>query len=215
MYEFLQSLLQIDVTIALWAQTWGPFLYLILFLIIFAETGLIVTPFLPGDSLLFAVGALAATSTAFNVKILIPLLISAALIGDSLNYFVGKKFGRKLFEKETILFKRSYLFKTEQFFVKHGNKAVFLARFFPILRTFAPFVAGLGQMKYKTFFSMSFLGSIAWINVFILAGYFFGQIPIIKKNFTVLVMALVLLPAVPIAIAAFRSILNKRTTRQN
>ncbi len=209
MYEFFQALLNIDKTILLWAGQWGLFLYVILFLIIFAETGLIVTPFLPGDSLLFAVGAMAATATAFDVKILIPLLISAALIGDSLNFYVGKRFGRKLFEKESVLFKRSYLFKTEQFYEKHGNKAVFLARFFPILRTFAPFVAGLSQMKYKTFFSMSFLGSIVWINIFVLAGYFFGQIPVVQKNFTLLVMALVLLPAVPVVIAAIRSILNK------
>ena len=209
MYEFFQALLNIDKTILLWAGQWGLFLYVILFLIIFAETGLIVTPFLPGDSLLFAVGAMAATATAFDVKILIPLLISAALIGDSLNFYVGKRFGRKLFEKESVLFKRSYLLKTEQFYEKHGNKAVFLARFFPILRTFAPFVAGLSQMKYKTFFSMSLMGSIAWINIFVLAGYFFGQIPVVQKNFTLLVMALVLLPAVPIVIAAIRSIVSK------
>ena len=213
MYEFLQSLLQIDTTITLWAQNWGTLLYLILFLIIFAETGLIVTPFLPGDSLLFAVGALAAKSSSFDIKIIIPLLISAALIGDSLNFIIGKKFGRRLFEKESVLFKRAYLFKTEEFYVKHGNKAVFFARFFPILRTFAPFVAGIGQMPYRTFFSMSLLGSICWINVFILAGYYFGQIPIIQKNFTLFVMALVILPAVPIAIAAFKSILNKRTAK--
>ncbi|OFZ31973.1 MAG: hypothetical protein A2622_12105 [Bdellovibrionales bacterium RIFCSPHIGHO2_01_FULL_40_29] len=213
MYEFLQSLLHIDATINLWAQTWGLYLYLILFLIIFAETGLIVTPFLPGDSLLFAVGALAATSTAFDIKILIPLLVSAALLGDSLNFIVGKKFGRRLFENESRLFKRSYLMKTEFFYEKHGNKAVFMARFFPILRTFAPFVAGLGQMPYRTFVSMSILGSICWINSFTLTGYFFGQIPVIQKNFTVLVMALVLLPAVPILIAFFRSILNKYRTQ--
>ncbi len=210
MYEFFHALLNIDQTILLWAQQWGLFLYVILFLIIFAETGLIVTPFLPGDSLLFAVGAMAATSDAFEIKILIPLLICAALLGDSVNFLVGKKFGRKLFEKESIFFKKSYLQKTEQFYLKHGTRAVFLARFFPILRTFAPFVAGLGQMNYRTFFSMSFLGSICWISLFSLAGFFFGQIPVIQKNFTLLVMALVLLPAVPIVIAALKSILNKR-----
>ena len=210
MYDFFQALLNIDKTILSWAQHWGLFLYVILFLIIFAETGLIVTPFLPGDSLLFAVGAMAAKATAFDIKILIPLLIIAVLIGDSLNYFIGKKFGRRLFEKESVLFRRSYLLKTELFYSKYGNKAVFLARFFPILRTFSPFVAGISDMKYKTFFTMSFFGSVCWINVFTLAGFFFGQIPVIQKNFTLLVMALVLLPAVPVVIAAFRSILIKR-----
>ncbi len=210
MYDFFQALLNIDKTILSWAEQWGLFLYVILFLIIFAETGLIVTPFLPGDSLLFAVGAMAAKATAFDIKILIPLLIIAVLIGDSLNYFIGKKFGRRLFEKESVLFRRSYLLKTELFYSKYGNKAVFLARFFPILRTFSPFVAGISDMKYKTFFTMSFFGSVCWINVFTLAGFFFGQIPVIQKNFTLLVMALVLLPAVPVVIAAFRSILIKR-----
>lgn len=205
MLDIIHAILHLDVTISIWAETWGAYLYLILFLIIFCETGLVVTPFLPGDSLLFATGALAAVSVALELKYILPLLIIAALTGDSLNYFFGRKFGRNLFEKETFFFKKKYLLKTENFYELHGNKAVFMARFFPILRTFAPFVAGLGHMKYRLFFMMSFLGSLAWIHVFVLAGFFFGQIELVKKNFTYLIMALLILPALPIIIATLKS----------
>lgn len=204
MVDFFYSLLHLDVTIQIWAQTWGSYLYLLLFLIIFCETGLVVTPFLPGDSLLFAAGALAATSKAIDIKIIIPLLIFAAFSGDSLNYIIGKKFGRKFFQKESFFLKKKYLVKTELFYLKHGNKAVFLARFFPILRTFAPFVAGLGNMKWRTFFSMSLAGSLVWIHTFALAGYFFGQIEVVQKNFTLLIMALIILPVLPIIISVLK-----------
>lgn len=204
MFDLLQSILHLDVTIQSWAQNYGAYLYVLLFLIIFCETGLVVTPFLPGDSLLFATGALCANGNALDIRIIIPLLMVAALAGDSLNYLFGKKFGRKVFTKDSVFFKEKYLLKTEDFYKKHGTKAVFLARFFPILRTFAPFVAGLGNMLYRTFLWMSLSGTFFWILLFTLAGYFFGQIPIVQKNFTVLVMALLILPAVPIIIAALR-----------
>ncbi len=210
MLDIIHAILHLDVTISLWAETWGAYLYLILFLIIFCETGLVVTPFLPGDSLLFATGALAAASTAFELKYILPLLILAALLGDSLNYAFGRKFGRRLFAEESFFFKKKYLIKTEEFYKLHGNKAVFMARFFPILRTFAPFVAGLGHMKYRLFLMMSFLGSVVWIHVFIMAGFFFGQIDLVKKNFTYLIMALLILPALPIIIATLKSFRAKQ-----
>ena len=210
MFEFIQAILHLDVTINIWAQNWGSLIYLILFLIIFCETGLVVTPFLPGDSLLFAVGAFAATKDSIDIRLIIPLLIMAAVIGDSLNFFIGQKLGRKLFEKDSFFFKKKYLMKTEEFFAKHGNKAVLFARFFPILRTFAPFVAGLGKMNYRVFVSKSFVGSTLWISLFSLTGYLCGKIPFIQKNFTTFVMVLLILPALPIGIAYLKSDRVKR-----
>lgn len=210
MLEILKSILHIDVLINQWAQQMGPWLFVVLFLIIFCETGLVVTPFLPGDSLLFAVGALsAAQPTNFEIHILIPLIISAAIIGDSTNYFIGKKFGRKLFEKDSFFFRKKYLEETELFYAKHGGKSVFLARFFPILRTFAPFVGGLSVMPYRQFLKMSVLGSLVWVNLFALAGFFFGQIPFIQKNFTYLVMGIVLVSLMPFLIALAKKLISK------
>ena len=209
MLEIIHSILHLDITIQNWAQNYGSFLYFLLFLIIFCETGLVVTPFLPGDSLLFAAGALCATSGSLEVKFIIPLLIIAALAGDSMNYFLGRRFGRNIFSDNSYFFKKKYLVKTEDFYAKHGTRAVFLARFFPILRTFAPFVAGLGNMRYRTFFTMSFAGTVTWILIFTLAGYFFGQLPFIQKNFTLLVMALLIVPAIPIVITALKPYFNK------
>lgn len=209
MLEIIQSILHLDVTLQNWAQNYGAYLYILLFLIIFCETGLVVTPFLPGDSLLFAAGALCSSSNSLDIKIIIPLLILAALAGDSMNYLIGRKLGRKVFTEDSFFFKKKYLIKTEDFYAKHGTKAVFLARFFPILRTFAPFVGGLGNMRYRTFFSMSAAGTFLWIFVFTLAGYFFGQIPIVQKNFTVLVMALLILPGIPILISTVRPYFSK------
>lgn len=205
MFEFIHSILHLDVTLTVWAQTYGSYLYIILFMIIFCETGLVVTPFLPGDSLLFAAGALAATAGSLEIQVIIPLLVVAAFTGDSLNYYIGKYFGRRLFQKESFFFKKKHLIRTEEFYQKHGIKAVIMARFFPILRTFAPFVAGIGNMQYRVFFLMSLSGSLLWISTFSLAGYFFGQIEFIQKNFTSFVMALLILPTLPIVIAFLKS----------
>ncbi|MBC7740798.1 MAG: VTT domain-containing protein [Bdellovibrionaceae bacterium] len=201
----LQSLLHIDVTLILWAHDWGSAIYLILFLIIFCETGLVVTPFLPGDSLLFAVGALAATGEFLDIKLIIPLLILAALLGDTTNYFVGRHWGRKLFEKENFLIKKAYLTKTEEFFEKKGFWAVSLARFFPITRTISPFFAGLSHMNYRRFLTLSVLGTLAWINIFALSGYFFGQIEFVKKNFTYLVMGIIFISVIPFVVTLLKS----------
>lgn len=212
--EFIKSLLQLDVLINQWAGHFGPWLFVILFLVIFCETGLVVTPFLPGDSLLFAVGALCATSPYFNIWIFLPLLMSASILGDSTNYWIGRKYGRRLFEPDhqfARFFKKKYLEDTEIFYKKRGPIAVTLARFFPIVRTFAPFVAGLTVMRYSLFVTLSVIGSIAWISLFLLMGYFFGQVPIIKENFTALVMGIIVVSLAPLIIRFFHNLMKKRT----
>lgn len=208
MSELIHSILHLDQTLNIWLQLYGSGVYLVLFLIIFAETGLVIMPFLPGDSLLFAAGALCAINPVdLKIELLIPLLISASLIGDSLNYYVGLKYGRRLFESKhslSFLFSPKYLLATEEFYIKKGLWAVSLARFFPIIRTFAPFVAGLTKMPYKMFLKMSILGSIAWVSIFTTAGYLFGQIPFVQNNFTVLVMGVVGLSLTPFLVGVIK-----------
>ncbi len=178
---------------------YGPWTYLILFVIIFCETGLVFTPVLPGDSLLFVVGTLAANST-LNLSWLIFLLAAAAILGDTVNYWVGHVLSPKLFRNEKIRFiKREHLERTERFYEKYGGKTIIIARFVPIIRTFAPFLAGVGTMKYGRFLSYNVIGGILWVNVGTLSGYFFGNLPFVKKNFSLVVLAIVfisLLPAV-------------------
>ena len=211
--EIFKKILHLDVLINDMALVMGPWMYLILFLVIFCETGLVVTPFLPGDSLLFAVGALSAASPHFDIKIFIPLLIAASILGDSTNYFIGRNFGRKAFEREhrfSRFFNKKYLRQTEEFYEKRGVLAVFLARFAPIVRTFAPFVAGITKMRYNRFLTYSILGSITWVGIFTLAGYFFGQIPFIQKNFTLLVLGIIGFSLAPLLFAAIRNYKEKR-----
>lgn len=200
MLEFMNSLLRIDITLIQWAQNWGTLIYLILFLIIFCETGLVFMPFLPGDSLLFAVGALAARPDFIKLEHIIPLLIFAATLGDSCNYFIGKKIGRSLFEKDQFFLKKKYLTTTEEFFEKKGVWAVSLARFFPIIRTMAPFFAGMSLLTYKKFITLSFFGSVAWVFIFCFAGYYFGQVEIIQKNFTLLVLGIIAVSLIPMGL---------------
>lgn len=176
---------------------YGAITYLILFLIIFAETGLVVTPFLPGDSLLFAAGAL-SVSGSINVLILFFLLCIAAVIGDSVNYAFGKYLGPKIFEKERIRFlKKEHLDRTHAFYAKHGGKTIIIARFIPIIRTFAPFVAGIGSMTYFKFISYNIIGGIAWVAIFIFGGYFFGNLPFVRSNFSIVIIAIVLISVLP------------------
>lgn len=215
MIEYLEMLLHLDVLINTLADQLGPWLYVLIFFVIFAETGLVFLPFLPGDSLLFAVGALAAASSFFDIRIYIPLLFCAAVIGDSTNYYVGKKFGRKLFTEKHILsplFRIKYLEQTERFYQEKGASAVAFARFIPILRTLAPFVGGLTKMPYRKFLTLSILGSFFWINIFCLAGYFFGQIPVIRENFTLLVMGIVGMSLLPLFISLIRQVMFKKNT---
>jgi len=182
----------------------GPWLYVILFLIIFCETGLVVTPFLPGDSLLFAVGALAARPEGLSVWILISSLIIAAILGDSVNYWIGKMFGDKLPQKFPRLIKPQYLQKTHDFYERYGGKTIIIARFVPIVRTFAPFVAGLGKMTYSRFMTFNVVGALLWIGLLIPAGYFVGNSEIVKKNFSIVVLIIIFLSILPAVIEFIR-----------
>lgn len=212
--EIIQSLLDIilhlDKHLAALSVEYGIWLYTILFLIIFAETGLVVTPFLPGDSLLFAVGALCATGS-LNVFIVLALLIIAAILGDTLNYTIGHKLGLKPFEKgNSRIFKKSYLEKTEHFYEKYGGKTIIIARFIPIVRTFAPFVAGVGSMRYSTFIGYNVAGALLWIISLVLAGYFFGNIEIVKKNFSLVVIMIIIISILPAIIEFINHKRNKK-----
>jgi len=194
---------------------YGMWIYAILFLILFCETGLVVTPFLPGDSLLFAIGSLAAIG-AMQVEYAIPLLMTAALAGDNTNYWIGRKVGPKVFSQEkSRLFNKEYLDRTHRFYDKHGRMTVILARFLPIIRTFAPFVAGIGRMTYRTFLMFSIIGAFLWVNLFVLVGYFFGNIPLIKQNFSIVILALVLIPGLPALIEFIRHIREQQRKRKS
>lgn len=189
---------------------YNTLIYFILFLVVFVETGFVIMPLLPGDSMLFAIGVIAATTGKLSLVILIPLLIVAALLGDNLNYFVGHKFGEYIKEKKKILFlKREYIEKTEDFFEKNGGKAVIMARFVPIVRTIAPFVAGAGSMKYKNYILNSFLGAILWVAGITFMGYFLGQFDIVKNNFEKVVLSIVLLSILPIFIKIIKTKIAK------
>ena len=189
---------------------YNTLIYFILFLVVFVETGFVIMPLLPGDSMLFAIGVIAATTGKLSLIIIIPLLIFAALLGDNLNYFVGHKFGELIKEKKKILFlKREYIEKTEDFFEKNGGKAVIMARFVPIVRTIAPFVAGAGSMKYRSYIINCILGAILWVAGITLMGYFLGQFDIIKNNFEKVVLGIVLLSILPIFIKIFKSKFTK------
>lgn len=189
---------------------YNTLIYFILFLVVFVETGFVIMPLLPGDSMLFAIGVIAATTGKLSLVIIIPLLILAALLGDNLNYFVGHKFGELIKEKKKILFlKREYIEKTEDFFEKNGGKAVIMARFVPIVRTIAPFVAGAGSMKYRNYILNCILGAVLWVAGITLLGYFLGKFEIVKNNFEKLVLGIVLVSVLPIFIKIFKSKFNK------
>lgn len=194
---FLDIILHLDKYLNMIIQNYGAWTYGILFLTIFAETGLVVTPFLPGDSLLFAVGALAATDS-INIMGLFFILAIAAILGDSVNYSIGLKFGEKILPKEDKFFyKKEYLIRTREFYAKHGKKTIILARFIPIMRTFAPFVAGIGKMNYATFLLYNVMGGLIWISILLFGGYYFGQVPIVKNNFSIVVLVIIVLSITP------------------
>ncbi len=200
----IDFILHIDRHLAELAVTYGVWLFAILFLIIFCETGLVVMPFLPGDSLLFVTGAIAA-SGAFDVHLMVLTLIIAAILGDTLNYHIGKAVGLKVFDRpNSRIFKREYLDKTHAFYEKHGGKTIIFARFAPIVRTFAPFVAGVGAMSYTRFLSYNVIGAVLWVTSFCYAGYFFGALPFIKQNLSVLILAIVVVSFLPGVIEVIR-----------
>lgn len=196
MHTLIDFVLHLDKHLAALAQQYGAWTYAILSLILFCETGLVVTPFLPGDSLLFAAGALAA-SGGFQVGILWPCLLVAVFLGDNVNYFMGSRIGRKVFKPDARILKVEYLHRTEAFYEKYGGRAVILARFLPIVRTYAPFVAGASKMPYPRFLAFSLAGSLLWITMFLFGGYFFGNIPWVKENFEVVVIAIILISVIP------------------
>jgi len=196
----IDFILHIDVHLMQLVADYGTWVYVILFLIIFCETGLVVTPFLPGDSMLFVAGTLAASNTTgdFNIIILNISLIIAAILGDATNYTIGRFFGEKMFSNpNSKIFKQSYLEKTHQFYEKHGGKTIILARFVPIVRTFAPFVAGMGRMGYKHFAAFNVIGGIAWVMIFTLLGYFVGTIPWVQKNLKLLMVVIIIVSILP------------------
>ncbi|WP_296258979.1 MULTISPECIES: DedA family protein [unclassified Pseudomonas] len=208
----LDLILHLDVYLDLLVTNYGTWVYAILFLVIFCETGLVVTPFLPGDSLLFIAGAVAAGG-GLDPVLLACLLMAAAILGDSTNYVIGRNLGDRLFKNpDSKIFRRDYLTKTHEFYERHGGKTVTLARFLPIIRTFAPFVAGLGKMHYLRFLGFSVLGSILWVGGLVTLGYFFGNIPFIKKNLTLLVLAIIVLSLLPMIIGLVRSRMGRSAT---
>jgi membrane-associated protein len=197
--ELVGYILHLEVHLAQLAREYGAWVYAILFAIIFLETGVVVTPFLPGDSLLFAAGALAAFPDGLNVWVLWVLLATAAILGDSVNYWIGHKIGPRAFTGKVRFLKQEHLERTERFYEKHGGKTIVLARFVPIVRTFAPFVAGVGTMEYRRFLAYNVGGGIFWTGLFLFAGYFFGNIPVVKENFSLVIVAIILLSVLPIA----------------
>ena len=204
MIAFIDFFVHLDRHLTEMIQNFGGWSYFIVFLIIFCETGLVVTPILPGDSLLFGLGTIAALG-ALQVEWLLVLLSVAAITGNIVNYAIGYYVGPKIFHRENVRFlNRAYLDRTHKFYEKHGGKTIVIARFLPIIRTFAPFVAGIGKMTYSRFFFYNVLGSMAWVAVFILGGYYFGNLPVVKSNFTLVIFAIVIISMLPVVIEYFR-----------
>ncbi len=196
-FQFIDFIIHLDKYLSVIIQDYGVWTYAILFTIIFCETGLVITPVLPGDSLLFAAGAFAAIG-ALNHNLLLILLSIAAIAGDTVNYWAGYYVGPKIFHKENVRFlNKKHLEKTHRFYEKYGGKTIILARFVPIIRTFAPFVAGIGSMTYIRFITFNVIGGIMWVSLFVSGGYYFGNIPIVKRNFTLVILAIIIISIMP------------------
>ncbi len=202
--KFIDLVLHLDKHLDGLIQQYGPWVYVILFLIIFCETGLVVTPILPGDSLLFAVGAMAARENSLNIWILLATLTIAAILGDTVNYWIGKYSGEKLTQRFPKLIKKEYLDKTHAFYERYGGKTIIIARFVPIVRTFAPFVAGAGKMTYGKFMSFNVAGALLWMGTLLPAGYFFGNFPIVKNNFGLVVIGIIIVSILPAVVEIIR-----------
>lgn len=195
--EIIDIIIHLDVHLNQLITQYGTFTYLILFLVIFAETGLVVAPFLPGDSLIFAAGTFAAKGS-FSVHFLFLILTFAAILGDTLNYWIGNFFGSRIMEAKNIrLINKTHIEKTHKFFEKYGGKTIIIARFVPIVRTFAPFVAGAGSMTYKKFISYNIIGGVLWVGLFCYGGFYFGNIPIVKNNFSLVILGIILTSLLP------------------
>lgn len=209
--DIISFILHIDQHLLDFINQYGRWIYAILFLIIFVETGLVIMPFLPGDSLLLAAGALAASTGVMEPIPLIVLLSIAAILGDTVNYHVGKYIGPRVFEMDSKLIKKEHLLKTHEFFQKHGGKTIIFARFLPFFRTFAPFIAGAGDMNYKQFLFFNVVGALLWISSLVTLGYLFGNIPFIKDNFSHVILGIIILSILPAVFEYFR---NKRKSSQ-
>lgn len=206
----IDFILHIDQHLVHLSAQYGPWIYAILFVVIFCETGLVVTPFLPGDSLLFAAGGIAAIG-GMNIHVMVLLLLAAAILGDAANFMIGKYFGQKLFANpDSKIFRRSYLEKTHAFYEKYGGKTIIIARFVPIVRTFAPFVAGMGNMHYATFIRYNIIGAVLWVLLFSYAGYFFANIPVVKNNLGLVMAAIIVISILPAVVEIIRAKLNAK-----
>jgi membrane-associated protein len=212
MTELIDFILHAENHLKVFIQNYGLWIYVLLFLIIFCETGLVVTPFLPGDSLLFAVGTIAALPEMnLRIEIIIPLLLVAGILGDSVNYSIGKWLGPKVFSyKSGFFFRTEYLHKAHAFYEKYGGRAIILARFVPIVRTFAPFVAGIGTMTYAKFFLYNVTGAILWVGLFVGAGYIFGNIPAVQSNMKVIILGIIVVSVLPIVWEVARAKFGKK-----
>jgi len=209
--SLIDFILHIDHFLQVWITEYQTWTYLILFAIIFCETGLVVTPFLPGDSLLFAAGTIAALPNhPLSIIFLIPVLILAAFLGDNTNYFIGRFLGIKVYERDYRFIKKEYLVKTHSFYEKHGGKTLIIARFMPIIRTFAPFVAGVGTMRYLRFISFSLTGNVLWVVLFSLGGFFFGNITFVKENFTLALLGIIFISLLPMITMILKNLLTRK-----
>lgn len=197
----IDFILHLDSNLTNMIDQYGPWIYVILFAVVFCETGLVAFPFLPGDSLIFAAGALAIAYGSFNIWLLFIVFVSAAIIGDTVNYWIGHYLGPKVFRQENSkLFKKKYLDQAHEFYNTHGSKTIFLARFIPIIRTFAPFVAGVGRMEYRKFIVYNIVGAFVWVSLFLGLGYLFGDLPVVKDNITFLFIAIILVSFIPLVL---------------
>ena len=208
-------ILHMDTALPDMIEHYGPWVYVILFIVVFCETGLVVTPFLPGDSLIFAAGWLAIAYGSFNIWILFIVFVSAAIIGDTVNYWLGHYIGPKVFRQEdSKFFKKKYLDDAHTFYKRHGSKTIFLARFIPIIRTFAPFVAGVGEMNYRKFIMYNVVGALAWVSIFLSLGYLFGDLPIVRGNLSLVFIAIIIISFVPLVLTWYLERRKKNRRRR-
>jgi membrane-associated protein len=213
LHFILDLALHVDIYLFPLVQEYGPWIYLILFMVIFCETGLVITPFLPGDSLLFAAGTLAGAGQ-LSYPLLLALIFGAAVLGDMTNYSIGRYMGHKVFEKDYRLLKRKHLLTAQEFYNRHGGKAIILARFIPVIRTFAPFVAGIAKMQRARFFFFNFTGAALWVSSLVSVGYFLGNLPFVQRNFSLILYAIILISVMPVFFEVLRGILSKKAQRK-
>jgi membrane-associated protein len=209
--KFVNIILHLNLYIGQLADSYGPWIYALLFVIIFSETGLVVTPFLPGDALLFAVGTLTASNGPLNLPLILVLLTVAGILGHTTNYWIGNKIGRKLFSNpQSRIFRQKHLEQTHAFFDRHGAKTIMLSRFIPLIRTFAPFVAGMGSMSYRKFFAYNVIGAFLWVFGVVFLGHFFGNIPYVQKNFSLVILAIIIVSMIPPSVEIVRGWVSQK-----